>query len=378
MAEQRATSTADIYSSSSDSCRSLQLSKNDKEASSSTTEATSKSCTLANTTSQALKDDLPSSIAIASRIAPSNGIPANIGKNSVCLSPADLANNAVNLSRQQLSCILPQIAIFAKDITRLILTENKLVQLPDELGYLRQLQFIDISLNQLRAIPATAGYWQNLRVLIASGNRIADIPTSIRHIPQLSIVDLSNNRLQAVPVALWKMQSLEQINLAHNLIRAIPAPILAPDGALAQNRTKQTSFMLYGCPIGRGIADHIDLPFTVLSMRFIHGVVKHDEVKLQASRQPVPSLTDIIICRMANNNDRLSEDLPEHIRARFNDLLECDYCSKLYPADAGIKRWRLVYRKKLIWPVEYNFCSAHWNTEKQRIAALFAPPISCI
>ncbi|KAJ1867797.1 hypothetical protein LPJ78_000669 [Coemansia sp. RSA 989] len=82
---------------------------------------------------------------------------------------------------------------------------------------------------------------------------------------------------------------------------------------------------------------------------------------------------------MANNNDRLSEDLPEHIRARFNDLLECDYCSKLYPADAGIKRWRLVYRKKLIWPVEYNFCSAHWNTEKQRIAALFAPrELACL
>ncbi|KAJ1941021.1 hypothetical protein EC988_006871, partial [Linderina pennispora] len=92
----------------------------------------------------------------------------------------------------------------------------------------------------------------------------------------------------------------------------------------------------------------------------------------QATRK-VPSLVDTIICRLANSDAGYIGNLPEHLQHRLDSLMVCDFCHKLYPEGAGVRRWHLLYRNKTVWPVEYNFCQPHWSTEKQRVASLFGP-----
>ncbi|KAJ1810670.1 hypothetical protein LPJ77_000709 [Coemansia sp. RSA 2523] len=241
------------------------------------------------------------------------------------LSQEDIVNGTVDISGCRLTCIFPQIGHFS-NITHMQLSDNLLTVLPDDIGHLRQLQYIDISYNQLETLPATIAYWQSLRVMKADSNCLTGLPMSIRHIPQLCEVDLSANLLETVPAGLWTMHSLHTLNLSYNLIRVVPARIFAPNGTAAQNSTKKDALCLDGCPIGSGFADCIDKPSTVYTSRFSHGVAIHDpNGPIQPNHKRLPSLSDIVVCKMANNNAAYPHSLLEHIQARLDKLLICDY-----------------------------------------------------
>ncbi|KAJ2805834.1 hypothetical protein H4R20_001931 [Coemansia guatemalensis] len=290
-----------------------------------------------------------------------------------CLSPKDITKGAVDLSCRHLICVLPGIAMFARGITRINLSYNALTSLPDAIGHLRLLQQVDISHNQLESLPMTIAYWQDLHTLNASSNCLVDLPTSIRHLRQLCIVNLSRNRLETVPSGLWRMCNMSSLDLSNNPIRVLPARMFALDGTAAPNSPRQDILVLDGCPLGQGFTDSLHRPSLVLSGRFKHATATLDGADLAQPKRPAfPTLADIILCTLANSSISFPRDLPDHIQASLRDLRICDHCYKLYPAATGVKRWRLLYRKKGVWPIEYNFCTPHWSSEKERIASLFA------
>ncbi|KAJ2686989.1 hypothetical protein IWW39_003259 [Coemansia spiralis] len=299
------------------------------------------------------------------------------------LSEQDIRCGVVDLSCRDFVCVLPQIALFASSVTSLNLSRNALTSLPDEIGYLVCLQRIDVSQNRLESLPATLAYCQGLLTIDATQNRLTGLPSSMRHCGLLREVVLADNMLESVPSCLWSLASLKKLNLANNRIRALPARMFMPGGIAATNKPPTLDLDLQGCPVGQGLTDHVPLPPFVLSARFKYGVVAVDanqqdmlsesQATAAGSRRGIPTLVDTILCKLASSNVDYPYDLPDHLRERLDSLMVCDHCHALYPADMGVKRWRLIHRQDSVWPVEYDFCQEHWNDEKQRIASLFAP-----
>ncbi|KAJ1898643.1 hypothetical protein LPJ71_006133 [Coemansia sp. S17] len=304
------------------------------------------------------------------------------GESGARLSIQDIRCGAVDLSGRDLVCVLPQIALFATNVTSLNLSRNALTSLPDEIGYLVCLQRIDVSQNRLESLPATLAYCQDLLTIDATQNKLTELPSSMRHCRLLREVMLADNMLESVPSCLWNLASLRYLNLANNRIRVLPARMFMPGGIAATNKPPTLDLDLYGCPIGQGLTDHVPSPPLVLNARFKYGVVAADSSQhstssasrvSSGSRRHIHTLADTILCKMANTNADYPYDLPDHLRERLDNIVICDHCHALYPAGMGVKRWRLIHRQDSVWPVEYDFCQAHWSNEKQRIASLFAP-----
>ncbi|KAJ1934708.1 hypothetical protein FBU59_005614, partial [Linderina macrospora] len=324
-----------------------------------------------------------------------SGSATSNGHQAVHISRLELIDGIVDLSQRSLSSLLPRIATYSLSITVLDLSGNLLTALPEEIGHLRHLRVMDVSNNKLRSVPATIAYCQELHTLDVSNNVLDTLPTAMRHIHTLRTVNVSRNALATVPMCLWQLPNADNINLSGNPITALPSRMFSAGGTMAPNTGKQPELNLDGCPLGRGLLDHIKKPSQVLSSRYKYGVIAddgnteaeqcsrcdktgtcpmqtHRHAAAQAASK-LPSLVDTIICRLANSNGGYIGDLPEHLQHRLDSLMECGFCHRLYPEGTGVRRWRLLYRNKTVWPVEYNFCQPHWSTEKQRIATLFGP-----
>ncbi|KAI7833336.1 hypothetical protein BX661DRAFT_131554, partial [Kickxella alabastrina] len=237
------------------------------------------------------------------------------------------------------------------------LSNNVLRTLPDEIGYLRRLQILDVSSNQIESLPPTIAYCRELRAIYASYNRLSTLPSAVRHLHALEKVDLYDNRIKCVPVCLHNLPSLEILDLSLNPIKCLASRMFIQGGIAALNRPKMLKLVLDGCPLRRDL--HGNCP---------------DNSNLgsgKPTQSAFPSLVETIVCKMANTNAEYPHELPDHLRACLDSLVACDHCHMLYPADKGVKRWRFAYRNKVSLPVEYNMCRPHWNNETERIASLF-------
>ncbi|KAJ2850690.1 hypothetical protein J3B02_003642, partial [Coemansia erecta] len=273
---------------------------------------------------------------------------------SAHLSPEDLASGTVNLSFRNLSQVLSGIALYAQSIRSLVLSNNALCQLPDAIGHLHRLQTLDVANNELHELPATIAHCQRLESIDACSNRLADLPSSIRHLRRLTKLHLRDNRLVTVPACLWKLPDLGHLDLSNNPIEYLPSRMFVQDSIAAINTERPLKLTVNGCPL---------------------------KLKLEPadSSEPAdrsasfPSLVETIVCRLANSNAAYPVELPDHLHICLENLAVCDHCHRLYPADKGFKRRRILIRNKTALPIEYSLCRPHWDTDDQRIALLFAP-----
>uniref|UniRef100_A0A673JHF2 Leucine-rich repeat-containing protein 40 n=1 Tax=Sinocyclocheilus rhinocerous TaxID=307959 RepID=A0A673JHF2_9TELE len=115
--------------------------------------------------------------------------------------------------------------------------DNQLSSLPDSIGDLEQLQKLILSLNKLTELPS--GLWRltNLRYLVLtkslvnlknlvklnlSCNKLKSLPPAISQMKNLIMLDCSQNQLESIPPVLAQMESLEQLYLRHNKLRFLP------------------------------------------------------------------------------------------------------------------------------------------------------------
>ena len=91
--------------------------------------------------------------------------------------------------------------------------------LPRELGYLEDLQVLELETCDLRGpIPPELGKLANLRILDLSGNRLTGgIPPELGSLANLTHLDLFGNDLTGrIPSEFGSLASLEQVNLSYN------------------------------------------------------------------------------------------------------------------------------------------------------------------
>lgn len=95
-----------------------------------------------------------------------------------------------------------QIERFDEDIlplgiSWLILTDNKLTQLPRSIGKLHKLQKFPLAGNQIERLPDEMASCQNLELLRLSANQLQEIPSWLLSLPKLSWLAFSGNPCSA-------------------------------------------------------------------------------------------------------------------------------------------------------------------------------------
>ncbi|XP_045691242.1 leucine-rich repeat-containing protein 40 isoform X3 [Phyllostomus hastatus] len=134
------------------------------------------------------------------------------------------------------------------DLTKLIISNNKLQSLTDDLRLLPALTVLDIHDNQLTSLPSAIRELENLQKLNVSHNKLKLLPeeiTSLRNLKGLYLqhneltcipegfeqlfnledLDLSNNHLTTVPVSFSYLFNLVRLNLSSNQLKNLPAEI---------------------------------------------------------------------------------------------------------------------------------------------------------
>lgn len=83
-----------------------------------------------------------------------------------------------------------------KKLKKLDLSNQKLVQIPEEVFELQQIESLNLSNNQLSVIPEVIGQLSNLDQLDLSNNRLSTIPQSITKLHNLTQLNLVGNPLE--------------------------------------------------------------------------------------------------------------------------------------------------------------------------------------
>ncbi|MBX2907557.1 MAG: serine/threonine-protein kinase [Taibaiella sp.] len=75
----------------------------------------------------------------------------------------------------------------------LILTDNRISELPDAIGQCTRLQKLMLAGNRLESLPESLQYCQNLQLLRISANRLAELPSWLCSMPRLAWLAFSGN-----------------------------------------------------------------------------------------------------------------------------------------------------------------------------------------
>ncbi|MEY9335689.1 hypothetical protein ABH911_006000 [Pseudomonas protegens] len=139
----------------------------------------------------------------------------------------DLADSLeiLNLSGNALSS-LPEDLHRLTRLRILFCSDNRFSEVPACLGQCLQLSMIGFKANRIERVPAAALPPQ-LRWLILTDNRIAELPEELGQRPLLQKLMLAGNRLTALPQSLGQCHRLELLRIAANRLTELPPFLLA-------------------------------------------------------------------------------------------------------------------------------------------------------
>ena len=104
----------------------------------------------------------------------------------------------------------------------LFCSHNRFTELPAMLGSMPALTMVGFKANQIASVPASA-LPPALRWLVLTDNRIEDLPDELGRRPALQKLMLSGNRLKTLPDTMASLHQLELLRLAANAFEALPA-----------------------------------------------------------------------------------------------------------------------------------------------------------
>ncbi|MFO3673684.1 leucine-rich repeat-containing protein kinase family protein [Pseudomonas protegens] len=139
----------------------------------------------------------------------------------------DLADSLeiLNLSGNALSS-LPEDLHRLTRLRILFCSDNRFSEVPACLGQCLQLSMVGFKANRIERVPAAALPPQ-LRWLILTDNRIAELPEELGQRPLLQKLMLAGNRLTRLPESLGQCHRLELLRIAANRLTELPPFLLA-------------------------------------------------------------------------------------------------------------------------------------------------------
>jgi hypothetical protein len=126
----------------------------------------------------------------------------------------------LDISGNDLDALPADFARFTR-LRILFSSNNRFTRLPDVLGDCPRLSLIGFKSNRIATVPAEA-LPPGLRWLILTDNRIAELPPSLAACRGLRKLALAGNQLTAVPEELRACRDLELLRISANRLTAIP------------------------------------------------------------------------------------------------------------------------------------------------------------
>lgn len=120
---------------------------------------------------------------------------------------------------------LPESICELTQLETLHLQHNKLTELPKNFGNLKHLRKLDLEGNKLQTLPESFKNLSELRSLLISRNKLKSLPKGIAELQKISVVDLWDNKLSVFPEMLCDLKHLTKLELWQNNIPSIPAEI---------------------------------------------------------------------------------------------------------------------------------------------------------
>lgn len=130
----------------------------------------------------------------------------------------------LDLGSNHLSHLPKEIAQLVS-LKNLNLRCNHLSSLPDEMAHLTSLTNLNLSDNSFKDLPAVLGNLSALTDLDLSENLLEEIPEVITGLTSLQVLYLNDNWLENVPAAIGALTALEVLYLGNNRIRSLPPEI---------------------------------------------------------------------------------------------------------------------------------------------------------
>lgn len=131
----------------------------------------------------------------------------------------------LDLSRNLLSALPPDFGRL-KRLKILFCSDNHFTVLPEVLADCPELDIVGFKANSIETVPARA-LNPNIRWLILTNNRISEIPAAIGNCHRMQKLMLAGNRLTALPNELSNCRNLSLLRIAANRLSELPQWLLA-------------------------------------------------------------------------------------------------------------------------------------------------------
>ncbi|CAK1603456.1 unnamed protein product [Parnassius mnemosyne] len=136
----------------------------------------------------------------------------------------DLSDTVVaDLSKNRFSEVPDEVTTYVY-LEKLLLSQNIIRSVPETVGGLQSLTYLDLSSNQLTELPREVCQMP-LQVLLVPDNLLATLPKEIGKMSSLAELDASNNRLTQVPMTLGDCAGLRALDLSNNQLGLLPLQI---------------------------------------------------------------------------------------------------------------------------------------------------------
>lgn len=133
---------------------------------------------------------------------------------------------SLDVSANRLEWLPAELLAVQGTLTRLVLRQNALRELPPWLGQLTALRHLDAScLPQLNSMPPSTDALSQLTMLDVSNTAVRAVPSRLVKLQQLS---MSGCGLSDVPPSVGALVSLRQLDFAHNRLHCVSGGLLTP------------------------------------------------------------------------------------------------------------------------------------------------------
>jgi len=128
----------------------------------------------------------------------------------------------LDISKNQIVSIPGSSMLTLTNLRTLRLSQNKLIDLPEEIGQLAFLERLTLSGNDLKELAKGVGLLKKLEVLHLDGNQITTLPPDIGNCDKLEQLDISNCQLVNLPDEFTCLTRLTTLNLSSNFLTKLP------------------------------------------------------------------------------------------------------------------------------------------------------------
>lgn len=129
------------------------------------------------------------------------------------------------LSGNQLRHFPDGLHLIFPNLERLALGSNSLSEIPDEIGELHELTWLDFTHNRIGRVSDRLSQLKNLTSLGASDCRLSTFPVAFTRLRNLRKLGVFNNLLTSLPNDIGNMHSLTKLDLSGNQLRTLPNEI---------------------------------------------------------------------------------------------------------------------------------------------------------